>query len=173
MTKRIVINGPECTGKSTLSRQLADHYNTLWVPEYARHYLLANGNEYTYPDLLEIAKMQVQTEDELASKVPGGTLIIDTDLYVMKVWCEFVFGRCHQWILDNIAKRHYDLYLLTYPDLPWVADDLREYPDHISRLKLFRIYHDNLINQHVPWHLISGLQHERFEKAVAAVDLLL
>lgn len=92
MLKKIVILGPESTGKSTLCEQLASHYNTLWCPEYAREYLLKNGMSYSYDDLLTIAKGQLNLEDKKVSAVQDKPFVfIDTDMYVMKVWCEFVF----------------------------------------------------------------------------------
>ena len=189
--KKIVIVGPESTGKSTLCEQLAQHYNTNWCPEFARDYLLTNGMNYTYNDLLTIAKGQLAMEDEYiqslvwSSESGAGTqnselktlnskpLFIDTNMYVMKVWCEFVFGKCHTWITDQIAKRKYDLYLLCNTDLPWVKDELREYPDLETRDKLYHIYKNILSNQAVPWVDINGGYEERLEKAVKAVDTLL
>lgn len=173
MTRRIVITGPESTGKSTLCEMLAEHYNTAWVPEYARDYLLKHGTSYTYNDLLTIARAQLTLEDEIVASAKRSLIFTDTDMYVMKVWCEFVYGRCHQWILDRIAERKYSLYLLCNTDLPWVEDELREYPDIESRKKLFNIYKDNLVNQHVPWKTISGNYDERFQSAVDAVNRLL
>ncbi|WP_127132627.1 AAA family ATPase [Pseudoflavitalea rhizosphaerae] len=176
--KKIVIIGPESTGKSTLCQQLADHFGTDWVPEYAREYLLEHGTEYHYDDLLTIAKGQVVLEDKHAAAfpqnyAPNSPLFIDTDLYVMKVWCEFVYQKCHQWILDNIVTRRYDLYLLCNIDLPWVKDELREYPDLLSRQQLYHIYKDIMINQAVPWVDISGDYEERFRRAQKAVKNLL
>ena len=173
MTRRIVITGPESTGKSSLCKQLAEHYNTTWVPEYAREYLKKHGMNYTYNDLLAIARRQLAMEDEITASTKRGLIFIDTDMYVMKVWCEFVFGRCHQWILDRIAERNYALYLLCNIDLPWIKDDLREYPDIESRIRLFNIYKDNMISQHVPWKIINGNNEERLKTAVDAVNRLL
>ena len=184
MLKKIVIIGPESTGKSTLAAQLSAHYETDWCREFAREFLLSNGTSYTFDDLLTIAKGQLALEDEYTDKLEdhslplleeGGQipLFIDTDMYVMKVWCEFVFGNCHRFILDNIVSRKYDLYLLCNVDLPWVKDELREYPDLITRQKLYFIYKDIMINQATPWVDISGNFEERFAKAVKAVDGLL
>lgn len=184
MLKKIVVIGPESTGKSTLCEQLAQHYDTAWCPEFARDYLLSNGTNYDYEDLLTIAMGQLELEDEYTNKLEknslamledGGhlPLFIDTDMYVMKVWCEFVFEKCHRFILDEIIKRKYDLYLLCRTDLPWVEDELREYPDLQSRRKLYNIYEDMMINQPVPWVDISGSYDERLQKAIAAVDSLL
>ena len=61
--KKIVVIGPESTGKSFLCEQLARHYNTVWVKEYAREYLLKNGTDYTFEALLDIAKGQVAEEE--------------------------------------------------------------------------------------------------------------
>jgi nicotinamide riboside kinase len=102
-----------------------------------------------------------------------GLLFIDTDMYVMKVWCEFVFGKCHRFILDNIVQRDYDLYLLCNTDLPWTKDELREYPDLETRQKLFHIYKDIMINQAVPWAEIGGNDEERLQNAIIAVNNLL
>lgn len=175
MFKKIVIIGPESTGKSTLCEQLARHYHTLWCPEYAREYLLANGTNYTYENLLTIANGQLALEDRYTALMNDRqrVLFIDTDMYVMKVWCEFVFGKCHRFILDQIVERKYDGYLLCDTDLPWVKDELREYPDLASRRQLFHIYKDCLINQPVPWFTIDGNEEERQQKAIAAVDTLL
>jgi NadR type nicotinamide-nucleotide adenylyltransferase len=171
--KKVVVIGPESTGKSTLCQQLADHYGLSWVPEYARQYLLQHGMSYTYEDLLTIAKGQLALEDEYASRADGPLLFVDTDMYVMKVWCEFVFGKCHQWILDRIAERNYDVYFLCDIDLPWVQDGLREYPDVANRQKLYQIYKDILVNQSVPWMEISGSEKERLQKAILTTNNLL
>lgn len=186
MIKKVVIIGPESTGKSTLCKQLAEHYHTIWVEEYAREYLLKNGTDYTYENLLDIAKGQVENEElgirnweaanyEQSAGSSGQTknqkpVFIDTDMYVMKVWCEFVFEKCHHWILNRIAQRKYDLYLLCNIDLPWVKDELREYPDLLRRQKLYCYYKDILINQNIPWVEISGNYDKRRENAIKAVD---
>jgi NadR type nicotinamide-nucleotide adenylyltransferase len=171
--KKIVIIGPESTGKSTLCEMLANHYQTKWVAEYAREFLLTNGKEYTYDDLLNIAKGQLSLEDKGTSDSSLSKVFIDTDLYVMKVWCEFVFNKCHQWIIDGIVERKYDLYLLCNTDLPWTKDELREYPDLETREKLFHIYKDIMVNQNTPWVEIKGVHEERLQLAIEAVDSIL
>jgi NadR type nicotinamide-nucleotide adenylyltransferase len=168
--KKIVVTGPESTGKSTLCEQLAANYNTQWVPEYAREYLMNLRRPYTYDDLLIIARGQLQQEDRIVASLQTPLVFIDTDMYVMKVWCEYVFGKCHSFILDEIVNRKYDLYLLCNTDLPWVADELREYPDLESRERLYHMYKDLMINQTTPWFDISGNYEERLRKAVSVVD---
>jgi NadR type nicotinamide-nucleotide adenylyltransferase len=178
MVKRIVVIGPESTGKSTLCSQLAEHFKTLWCPEYAREFLLTNGKEYSYEDILTIAKGQIDLEDKYANELSihannNPLLFIDTDMYVMKVWCEYVFGKCHPYIITEIAKRQYDLYLLCNIDLPWTKDELREYPDEQPRRELYQLYKDILINQAVPFVEISGVEEERTRIAVDAIYSLI
>ena len=201
--KKIVVIGPESTGKSMLCQRLAAHFNTLWVPEYAREYLEKNGPSYTYDDLLTISKGQIKSEEKIEKEIRKRTseqfithnsqltntqskdyipnspftihhshFFIDTDMHVMKVWAEFVFNRCHNWILNRIAERRYDLYLLCNIDLPWMEDPLREHPDQKIRQKLFLHYRDMMIHQSAPWQIISGNYDERFAKGVAAVNSL-
>ncbi|HEX5026047.1 MAG TPA: ATP-binding protein [Agriterribacter sp.] len=177
--KKIVVIGPESTGKSTLCEQLAQHYKTIWCREYAREYLLQHGTNYSYEDLLTIAKGQLSLEDNAFTEVENNMhrnaqtcnmLFIDTDMYVMKVWCEFVFDKCHSWIMDQVVTRSYNLYLLCNTDLPWVKDELREYPDLESRQQLYHIYKDIMVNQNTPWVDISGDYEERLKRAVKAVN---
>ncbi len=196
--KKVVIIGPESTGKTTLCSRLAEYYKTSWVPEYAREYLLRHGTDYSYEDLLTVAKGQIKLEEQGINEVlnsnyqnarwkkdaeltnimhntstivhPARLLFIDTDMYVMKVWCEYVFNNCHSWILNRIAERHYDGYILCNPDIDWVADALREYPDKTVREKLYYYYKDLMVNQAVPWVDITGDYNERFEKAINFID---
>ena len=190
--KKVVIIGPESTGKSTLCALLAKHFNTTWCREYAREYLLQHGTDYTFETLEVIGRGQLALEEEMLSAISlqlsdisyqpsagnayspltthHSLLFIDTDMYVMKVWCEYVFGKCHQFILDEIVSRKYDLYLLCNTDLPWVKDELREYPDEKIRLELFHIYKDLLVNQKVPWVELKGNYDERLETAIEAVN---
>jgi NadR type nicotinamide-nucleotide adenylyltransferase len=183
--KRIVVIGPESTGKSTLCEELSQHFNVPWCPEFAREFLLTYGTSYTYDDLLAIAKGQVALEDEYAilarkewqqhhiKKTMAPVFFIDTNLYVMKVWCEFVFNKCHQYIIDQIVSRPYDLYLLCNTDLPWTKDELREYPDHNTRQTLYLMYKDILVNQEIPWVNISGNDEQRLHAAIDGISRFL
>ena len=171
--KKVAIVGPESTGKSTLATSLAGWYNTAWCPEFARDYLRAHGRDYTFADLLQIAHNQLLQEDKMQDEARNGLYIIDTEMYVMKVWCEVVFNDCHTWILKQVVKRQYDLYLLCNTDLPWVQDGLREYPDETIRQKLFKMYKDILINSGVAWAVISGTADQRLQSAITVIDLVL
>ena len=174
--KKIVILGPESTGKSTLCEQLALHFNTLSCPEYARQFLSENGLKYNYDSLLTIAKGQLTLEDQFTEQAiqnKKNLLFIDTDMYVMKVWCEYVFNNCPTYILDEINARTYDYYLLCDIDLPWTADEMREYPDPQPRQELFHIYKDLLINQTTPWGIVSGEGEIRTQKAIQLIESIL
>ncbi|MCB0697515.1 MAG: ATP-binding protein [Chitinophagaceae bacterium] len=166
--KKIVVIGPESTGKSTLSAALAVELGTLWVPEYAREYLERLDRPYEQNDLIEIAKGQVKLEDELAAKV-SGTLICDTDLNVIKVWSEAKYNACNRYITEQIAERKYDLYLLTYIDTEWEDDPLREHPAPEERTYFYNIYRDIVQNNNVPWMDIRGPHEERLKSAMDAV----
>ena len=177
----IVVLGPESTGKSTLCAALASHYQTIWTPEYARQFLSEHGTKYTYDDLLTIAKGQINNEEKSIDlleqkiqdnkgKATTNKLIVDTDMYVMKVWCEYVFNNCHHYILEQINQRNYDLYLLCDIDLPWTADEMREYPDAGPRLELFTIYKELLINQNTPWGIVSGSDVQRTANAIQLIE---
>lgn len=169
--KKIVIIGPESTGKSTLSESLAQHYRTVWVKEYAREYLLQQEGKYKFEDLAVIARGQSAAEEKGIADADS-YLFLDTDLYVIKVWSEFVFNKCDNSILTAIAKRKYDAYLLCNIDLPWVDDELREYPDLQTREKLFHYYKEIMVSQGVPWTIIGGNENERLDSAVRFIDNL-
>lgn len=168
--KKVVILGPECTGKSELSEYLAKEFNTVWVEEYARAYIESLKRPYNAEDLPVIARGQLSRENALSPKA-NRVLICDTDLYVIKVWSNFKYGYCDPQILESIASRKYDLYLLSYIDIPWQFDPLREHPD--ERGILFELYHQEMKNQHVPFEIIKGSREERRRVATDAVSSLL
>ncbi len=169
-----MIVGPESTGKSTLSQNLANHFKTEWVREYAREYLETNGTDYRVENLFEIAKGQLRGEDEAVKKQEAkpnaSLLIIDTDMYVIKVWSEFVFNKCDNRILREITQRKYDGYILCNTDVPWVKDNLREYPDLETRERLFHFYKEELSEQKTPWIIIKGGYEERTQMAIDFIN---
>ena len=167
--KKIVITGPESTGKSTLCAALAAAYQTVWVPEYAREYIENLGRPYNEADLLQIAKGQMQAEDEIEAQAKT-ILICDTDLYTIKIWSEHKYNRCHAWILEEIARRKYDLYLLANIDIPWTPDAQREHPEPEMRTYFYNAYRDTVIQSGMSWYDISGTSEERLKKAMTAID---
>jgi nicotinamide riboside kinase len=152
--RRISLTGPESAGKSTLATQLAAHYGTVFVPEYARQYLEENGASYTLADLEAIAHGQLAAEDAGASQA-ASLLFCDTDLLVLKIWAENAFGTCPAWILA---------------DLPWTPDPLREHPDPAQRWHFYELYRQELTQRGWPFVEISEPPAERLAQAVAAID---
>jgi NadR type nicotinamide-nucleotide adenylyltransferase len=167
---KVAIIGPECTGKSELSQFLAKHYNTEWVPEYARGYIDNLTRPYQQDDLLTIAHGQLRVENEF-TRLANRILFCDTNLYVIKVWSNFKFGSTNPEILHEIATRKYDLYLLTFIDLPWEADPQREHPT--KREELYQLYLREMQNQTVPFVEIKGVGDARHQAAINAVENLL
>ncbi len=165
--KRIAIIGPESTGKSTLSEDLAKRFGTFWVPEYAREYLENLGRPYQEADLLEIAKGQKFLEDKLTREAKD-YLFCDTTLVVVKVWSEHKYGRCHPWILEHLSAMQYDFFLLTDIDLPWEQDPLREHPH--MREHFFEVYRQYLERNGLPYKLIKGNRAQRLKLAVGAIS---
>ncbi|WP_298477259.1 ATP-binding protein [uncultured Maribacter sp.] len=172
---KIVLFGPESTGKTTLSEQLARHYNTVWVPEYAREYLQHKWNEERKTcepsDLLPIAEGQMKLENKLAKKA-SKVLICDTDLLETKVYSEaYYLGYCNP-ILDKYAlENSYAIYFLTYIDIPWEKDDLRDKPN--EREKMFLYFKETLEKYNRNFITLKGNKKERLSKAVEHIDKLL
>lgn len=167
MIWKIAITGPESTGKSLLAEQLAHHFNTVWVPEYAREYLENLNRSYRESDIIKIAKGQLNKEQSKL-KLAKGFLFCDTELIVTKIWSEVKYNRCDPWILKTIGEHRYDLYLLCDIDLPWDPDPLREHPD--KRKFLFDLYHMELINRKVPFYIVNGEGKTRLSNAVSFVE---
>ncbi len=172
---KVVLFGPESTGKTTLSRQLARHYNSIWVREYAREYLQDKWNNERKTcepeDLLPIAEGQMYLENELAKKT-NTVLICDTDLLETKVYSEaYYVGSCDPILEKYAIENTYDLYFLTYIDTPWEADDLRDKPN--DRERMFKAFQDTLIKYNRPYVLLRGSKKERLEEAVKHIDELI
>ncbi|WP_100610230.1 AAA family ATPase [Confluentibacter lentus] len=172
---KVVLFGPESTGKTTLSMQLARYYNSVWVPEYAREYLQNKWNNERKTceadDLLPIAMGQMKLENKLAQKTDS-ILICDTDLLETKVYSEaYYLGYCDPILEKYALENTYDLYFLTYIDTPWEADDLRDKPDH--REAMFKAFENALIDNNRPYVLLKGNKKERLETAVKYIDKLL
>lgn len=155
----IVLVGVECTGKSTLVDRLAQALAAPRVPEIARGWLAARGNRYEEGDLETIARLQWQAE--LDARASATTVIVDTDLVVLRIWSEVRFGRCAAWILEHLARRPRACYLLPRPDLPWVPDLQRASPSRAERLALHERYRTLLEELGHPWREISGVGEAR------------
>ncbi|AMQ55271.1 AAA family ATPase [Algoriphagus sanaruensis] len=163
--KRILILGPESTGKSTLAEDLGKHFGEPWVPEFAREYLEKIDRPYEYEDLLKIAKGQILQEDTLVERA-SNYLFCDTDLRVIHVWSEHKYGKTDSWVLEEMQRRVYDLILLTDIDLPWEPDPLREHPDLEMRQYFFEKYQMLAEQSGFPWQVLSGDRKTRSNQAI-------
>ena len=163
---RIAVTGPESTGKSQLSAELAGFFGTVWVPEYAREYIDRLERPYTERDILEISKGQLEREEAMAVKA-SGILFCDTELTVTRIWSEVKYGRCDPWILEQIKTHPYDLYLLCDIDIPWENDPQREHP-HL-REHLLGLYRKELESRDCRFELVSGLGPARLDNAVRLI----
>lgn len=165
--KKVAVTGPESTGKSMLSEQLASHYQTCRAPEFAREYLDRHGPAYEEKDILLIARGQLHNERE-AEKKAAGYLFCDTELIVTKIWSEVRYKRCDPWILRKINEHTYDLFLLCDIDLPWESDPLREHPG--MREELFELYRRELISRKLPFFIVRGFGNDRLTNAIRLIE---
>ena len=160
---RVGIIGPESTGKSTLARYLARRYKGTYVPEYARAYveqLMANRrtddwtNAITYDDVCNIARHQIEELETLTISL-SPFVFFDTELLVTKVWFDYAFGRVPEWLNENIHRYPMDVYLLTYPDLPWIPDPARSNGSDAIRMELFQRYEAEIRALDIPYDIIK------------------
>jgi NadR type nicotinamide-nucleotide adenylyltransferase len=164
---KIAVVGPESTGKSTMSAYLADHFQTVWVPEYAREYCEKLTEPPTWQDEINMFYGQLALEKEYLPKA-NKILICDTTFITVKIWSDQMFGRSPQAVLDELPKHPYDLYLLLSIDLPWQDDPLRDFPN--MREHFMDVWHKELTELNANYVVISGVGKERYDSAVGAID---
>lgn len=167
---KVGIIGPESTGKTALAKRLAEEYKTLWVPEYAREYLTNLGRPYVQTDLLEIAQGQINSVKAIRKKAKR-ILFIDTDIHVIKVWSDYKYGNCDPWIMQKLQMNVCDIYLLTYHDVPYEEDPLRENPN--DRDVLFDMYEKLVNNRQLSYMVMKGSLEERVKAAKSYINPLL
>lgn len=167
--KRIVIIGPESTGKTALCKKLSEYYRTNWMPEYAREYIENLNRQYNYNDLLKISKKQIEEFNNNYSDA-NKFIFFDTYLIITKVWFQFVYNKYPLWLDTEIKKSKIDLFLLCNTDIEWEPDDVRENPD--KREELYNLYKTELENYNFNYKIISGVGEKRFDKAVKYLDKL-
>ncbi len=166
---KIVICGPESTGKSTLAASLAKYYNTVWVKEYAREYVENLGRKYTYDDVEIIALEQIK-QLKASEEAKSNLIFFDTGLIITKVWFSEVFKRCPKWLDDKIIECRPSLYLLCYFDLNWEFDPVRENGNDNRRAYLFDKYHEEIKNTGCKYQIIKGFNQERFNLAIETIE---
>ena len=151
-SRKIVITGPESSGKTTLFEQLKTLSGFNFIPEYSRTYLEKIDRPYHYNDILQIAKQYVK-ELEILNK-NRFSVISDTDLLTLQIWCEYKYQKCHPFIIENIKLNPPDLYLICSPNIPWEFDPQRENPK--DRIELFNIHLNKIKEMGVNFEIIDG-----------------
>ena len=161
--RKIIVTGPESCGKTTLCEALSKHFNIVYSKEYAREYLNEINRNYNQADLLEIAKKQLQYEQNI--------LLLDTDLITIKIWSKYKYGSCDQWILNQIEKQIHKnrFYLLCKADIAWKADKQRENPN--NREEIFNLYRKELSDLGHNYFIIEGKEREK--KAISKISSLI
>ncbi len=171
---KVVLFGPESTGKTFLAKTLADHYKTFLVSEFSRIYAeekAGKGETLSKDDVLVIAKGQMDLENKL-SKLADILLICDTDLLETKVYSEAYYNGYSPDVLNKLAvENYYNLYFLTNIDIPWEADGIRDRP--YKRKEIFQAFESALIESKKKYVILSGTKDERLKLAVSHIDKLL
>jgi HTH-type transcriptional regulator, transcriptional repressor of NAD biosynthesis genes len=174
-TFKIVIYGPESTGKTTLSKYLAQYFSTDWIPEFARIYLEQKLNSHEIgnticpeEDLLPIVEGQILQED--AINTSNKIIFLDTNPLETLVYAKYYFQKDFPWLEDIISKRKYDYYLLTDISVNWEADPLRDKPN--DRQNIFNLFKNELDERKLPYAIVTDINHKRFENAISIVKNL-
>jgi NadR type nicotinamide-nucleotide adenylyltransferase len=168
--RKVCIFGPESTGKTTLTVNLAKHFQTIAVPEYARPYLEAQDNNLSQEDLPFIVRGHIASEEALAHEA-SKVIFSDTDIITTVIWSNWLYGNCDPWIEKKADERQYDLYLITDVDVPWVEDPLRYLPEDRQNFLDYCI--KELEKRDRPYVRISGSWKQRLDTAIKAVENLL
>jgi len=163
--KRIVVTGPESTGKTILSTALACKLNGTLVPEFARTYVESLERPYQFADVELIARHQMEEERQWSKSVSSGILVMDTWLIITKIWFEVVYGTVPDWIEAYIAETRIDLFLVCRPDLPWIPDPVRENGGEM-RQKLFDRYCREIERFGFDYEIVEGFGDERLNNAL-------
>lgn len=168
---KIAILGPESTGKTMLAGQLADYFQAPWVPEYAREYVERLSVPYTYDDLCNIARKQIEQEqqaDQLSDTAEY--IFFDTELIITKVWFSYCFRKIPDFLTAQLNTGYFDLYLLCLPDLPWEPDPVREHGE--DREFFFNWYKKEIEQTGKPYVIVNGAGQQRFQNALAGLKTL-
>lgn len=159
----IAFTGPECSGKTTLAQALSEQVNGVFVPEYVRSFFEDRSTSYNKNDLDIIAKGQLQAI-ESAKKENPTTLLVDTEMLVMKIWSQEKFNRVSEFIQQAYQDQAYDLMVLCKPDIPYEADELRENPS--DRDRLYAIYLSELLNANQRFIEVQGSLDQRIQQVM-------
>lgn len=175
MSMRIAVFGAECTGKSTLARQLGEHFAEPWAPEYVRWFWDAHDGAITASDLDAIARGQIANERAAAAR-SRQLLFCDTELITNTLWADLLFpGQCPQWLRREADRRsrNYAVYLLCDTDLPFAVDSQRCFPEPGQRAHCRRLWRRALADRHLPFVDITGHGRQRTAAAIATIEALM
>lgn len=168
---RVVVTGPECTGKTTLARSLAGHFGTVWVPEFVRQFVEELERSPELEDVDAIARGQLALEDSLADRA-SRLLVLDTDLLSTRIYSEHYFGDWPGWIDQAILERQAELYLLAEIDVPWVPDGAQR--DRGDRREEMRdLFRHALLDRELAFVEIRGSEEARLQRAISFIEPLL
>ncbi len=168
---KFVIVGVESTGKSMCAIEVARYFNAILITEYARDYLEVNSNDYNYQDFIKIARGQAEKEDEAIKNPDSSLLIFDTDFIVICIWAKIVFNRVEHWISQRTARYTDRTYFLMSPEVEWINDGLREYPDREIRDVIHQNYIKLLDSYGYEYYIIGGTEHkERIRKVIEIIE---
>lgn len=172
--KRVVLIGPESTGKTTLAKELAKQFDTAWVSEYLREFaqnkLKSQDKEIRITDNYTIVQNQLNLENE-ALKKANKVLICDTNFLETMFYSHLYFGEVSDFFEFCLKNLKYDLYLLTNIDIVWQPDDVRDKP--FDRKKHYDYFKNRIIDLNLPFVKIFGDRVQREQKAVLAIKELL
>jgi NadR type nicotinamide-nucleotide adenylyltransferase len=167
---KIAVVGPESTGKTALSRNLANHYQSIWVPEYAREYVEKLNRQYNYQDIELIAKRQIEQEQSVELQESDRAFVFfDTDLIITKVWFEYCYRKAPEYVEKRLKTGFFDLYLLCYPDLEWEPDPVREHGGD-DRIYFFNRYKNEIEKLGKPFIHIQGQGDNRLNNAIKGIE---
>lgn len=161
---RIVLTGPESSGKTELANSLSKYFKMPFVPEYAREYLNKKNKEYDLSDLLKINNAQTKIQ-----KVTDGEMVFwDTDIITIIIWAKEKFNTKNEIFEKSLKENVPHFYLLCNPDLDWEQDDLRENPN--DRYRLLREYQSILTKRRIPYAHIQGKGKIRLANAIDSIQ---
>ncbi len=165
---KVAITGPESTGKTALAENLAKHFQSVWVPEYARGYVERLGRPYTFEDVEHIAKQQIKEEKSFEKRKNYPFVFFDTELIITKVWFEYLYKKVPKFLTQRLQTGFFDLYLLCKPDIPWEPDPVREHGE--NRGFFFDWYKKEIMLLNKPYVIIKGLGDERLNNAIQQIE---
>lgn len=166
---RVVLTGPESSGKTELAQQLAHHFKTEWVPEYLRTYFDANKAVFE-KNMPEIAQKQLENEQNVVENEKK-MIFLDTNILTLKIYHKLYFKSKPDWFKPLYNPKIYDHYLLLKPDIPWIDDGQRDMPER--REELFYLFEQELLNTNSDYTIIEGDYKTRLQSAIQVVEKIM